>query len=161
MLERTLVLLKPDCVQRMLAGRIITRFEDAGLKIVGMKFIWIDKSLSKEHYAEHVDKDFYPDLERYITEGPVIAMVLEGVEAVKIVRKMVGSTAPNEALPGTIRGDFAHITRDFANDRGSSIKNLIHASGTPEEAKQEIELYFEEPELHSYKTVHEAHILAE
>ncbi len=92
MIERTLVLVKPDGVQRAVSGRIIQRFEDAGLKMVGMKMVWVDEEFSKKHYAEHVEKSFYAGLEAMITMGPVIAMVLEGVEAIALVRKMVGAT---------------------------------------------------------------------
>ncbi|MBN1385617.1 nucleoside-diphosphate kinase [Candidatus Woesearchaeota archaeon] len=159
MLQRTLVLLKPDCVQRMLSGRIISRFEDAGMKIVGMKFIWITPDFAKRHYAAHIQKAFYPGLEKYITEGPVIAMVLEGLHAVETVRKIVGPTEPRKAMPGTIRGDFAHHSYEYTDAKGKSIKNLIHASGSIEEAKQEIILYFKDDELHSYKSVHDIHTL--
>ncbi len=157
MIQRTLVLIKPDGVKRGLIGRIISRFEDAGLKIVGMKMVWIDKDFAKKHYSAHVGKDFYSSLENFITSGPVVAMVLEGVEAVEVVRKIVGSTEPKKAMPGTIRGDFAHHSATYANQKGKSVANLIHASGNLEEAKQEISLWFRDEELHSYKTVHEEH----
>ena len=157
MIERTLVLLKPDAVQRAIIGRIISRFEDAGLKIVGMKMTWIDKDFSKRHYSEHVSKPFYKDLEKFITEGPVIAFVLEGPHAIESVRKISGPTEPRKALPGTIRGDFAQHSYEHANKHGMAIKNLIHASATKEEAKREIELWFSIEELHNYKTVHEKH----
>src|SRR3989344_2530614 len=110
MTERTLVLLKPDAVQRCLTGEIIQRFEKAGFKIVGMKMKWVDEKFAREHYAEHVQKPFYPGLEALITMGPTIAMVLEGVEAVHNVRKIVGATEPKGAVPGTIRGDYAHVS---------------------------------------------------
>ncbi len=158
MMQRTLVLLKPDAVQRSVSGEIISRFEKAGLKIVGMKMVWVDKDLSKKHYSAHLDKPFYPATEEYITSGPVIAMVLEGVEAVENVRKIVGDTEPKQAAPGTIRGDFAHVSMNYANQKNISVKNLIHASGSPEEAKKEISLWFKDEEMHSYKTVHDIHI---
>lgn len=157
MLERSLVLLKPDAVQRNLSGRIISRFEDAGLKIVGMKMIWVSNDFAKKHYAAHVKKSFYPGLEKFITAGPVIAMVIEGLHAVEAVRKIVGPTEPRTAPPGTIRGDFAHHSYEFTDKKGIAIKNLIHASGTKEEAKTEVELWFKPEEIHSYKTVHEEH----
>jgi nucleoside-diphosphate kinase len=151
MLEQTLVLVKPDGVFRGIAGNIITRFENAGLKIVGMKMRWIDPDFSKKHYSEHLSKEFYAGLETYITAGPVIAMVLEGVDAIEVVRKMVGSTEPKSALPGTIRGDFAHISKQHANEKKMSICNLIHASSNIQDAAREIMLWFDPIDLHSYK----------
>lgn len=159
MIERTLVLLKPDCVQRLLSGRVISRFEDAGLKMVGMRMMWVDPEFSKKHYSAHVKKDFYPGLEKYITEGPIIAMALEGLHAVETVRKIVGGTEPRKAQPGTIRGDFAHHSYEYSDAKGKSVKNLIHASGTVEEAKKEVSLFFKDEELHSYKSVHDIHVL--
>lgn len=158
MMERTLVLIKPDGVQRSLSGRILQRFEDAGLKIVGMKMRWVDQEFSKKHYEAHLEKPFYPGLEKMITEGPVIALVLEGLHAVELVRKMVGGTEPRTAQPGTIRGDFAQHSYAVTDAEGRSIKNLVHASGNVEEAKKEVELWFREDELHTYKTVHEVHV---
>ena len=159
MIERTLVLLKPDAVQRCLSGRIIQRFEDVGLKIIGMKMVWVDEAFAKKHYEEHIKKPFYPGLEALITLGPVIAIVLEGIHAVETVRKMVGPTEPKSAPPGTIRGDFAHVSYGYADKKGIGIKNLIHASDIVENAKKEIRLWFTDKELHSYKTVHDAHIV--
>ena len=158
LIERTLVLLKPDTVQRSLAGNIITRFENAGLKIVGLKMVWVDSDFSKKHYSEHVEKKFYPGLEKFITEGPVIAIAIEGIKAVEIVRKMVGDTEPRKALPGTIRGDFAHHGYEYADKKGIAIKNLIHASDSKKSAEKELSLWFKKNELHSYKTVHEMHV---
>ncbi len=159
MIERTLVLFKPDTVQRGLMGRVLGRFEDAGLKMVGCKMVWADKERSKKHYEEHVEKGFYPGLENMITEGQVVAMVFEGIEAVALIRKMVGGTEPKSAAPGTIRGDFAHASYGWADSKKIGLKNLIHASATLKEAKAEVELWFAGNELHSYKNVHEAHIL--
>ncbi|RMF07149.1 nucleoside-diphosphate kinase [Candidatus Woesearchaeota archaeon] len=159
MIERTLVLLKPDAVQRCFVGEIITRFERVGLKIVGMKMVWVDKEFSRKHYSDHVDKPFYPGLENFITEGPVIAMVLEGIHAVEVVRKLVGPTEPKQAPPGTIRGDFSHHSYAYTDKKGIAIKNLIHASGSVEDAKKEVSLWFKPEELHSYKTVHDVHTL--
>jgi nucleoside-diphosphate kinase len=159
MLDQTLVLIKPDGVQRGLSGEIIHRFERVGLKIVGIKMFWVNKEFAKKHYKAHVDKPFYKGLEAMITEGPVIAMVLEGIHAVELVRKMVGGTEPKSAAPGTIRGDYAHVSYEYADKKGIAIKNLIHASGNKEEAKTEVELWFDKKELHSYKTVHEIHTL--
>ena len=156
--ERTLVLVKPDGVQRSLTGEIIDRFENVGLKIVGMKMVWVDERFAREHYKAHIDKPFYPGLEAMITEGPVVAMVLEGLHAVELVRKIVGPTEPRKAAPGTIRGDFAHHSYEYTDAKGIAIKNLVHASGNVEEAKAEIKLWFEPTELHTYKTVHEMHV---
>ena len=158
MLETSLVLIKPDGVQRGLMGEIISRFEKVGLKIVGMKMVWVDQEFARKHYAAHVDKPFYPGLEAMITEGPVLAVVLEGLHAVNQVRKMVGVTEPKGAAPGTIRGDFAHHSYEYTDKKGIAIKNLIHASGTKEEAKTEIKMWFKKDELHSYNTVHEKHV---
>jgi len=155
---QSLVLIKPDGVQRGIVGRILTRFEDAGLKMVGMKMAWIDSSFSRKHYDAHVDKPFYKGLENYIVEGPVLAIVFEGLHCVEIIRKIVGPTEPRKALPGTIRGDFAHHSYEYTDKAGKSIKNLIHASGTIAEAKKEIALWFTDSELHSYATVHEKHV---
>lgn len=157
-MQRTLILIKPDGVQRGLAGEIISRFESAGLKIVGMKMVWADEKFSKKHYSAHLEKPFYAGLEAMITEGPVIALVLEGIHAVEIVRKIVGPTEPRKAPPGTIRGDYAHHSYEYADEKGIAIKNIIHASGSAEEAKTEVALWFLDSELHSYKTAHEKHV---
>jgi len=136
-MERTLILLKPDAVQRRLVGQIISRFEDKALSIVAMKLMHVTADLSKQHYAEHVEKPFYPGLEEFITGAPVVAMVLEGLEAIKVVRTMLGKTSGLEAAPGTIRGDYS----------SSRQMNLVHASDGPDAAKREIGLYFTDAEL--------------
>ncbi len=158
MIERTFVAIKPDGVQRGIAGQIITRFENVGLKIVGMKMVWVTKDFSKKHYQAHVSKPFYKGLEEFITEGPVIAMAIEGLHAVETVRKIVGPTEPKQAPPGTIRGDFAHHSYEWTDKKGIAIKNLIHASGNKKEAEYEVSLWFGIDELHDYKTVHEKHV---
>ena len=158
MIEQTLVLVKPDGVKRALTGEIIRRFEQRGLKIVGMKMVQIDPDFSKKHYAEHIKKDFYKGLEKFILSGPVIALVIEGISSVEVVRKVVGTTEPKSAEVGTIRGDYAHISYGYADKNNKAIENLIHASGNLKEAKQEVALWFSLDELHSYKTVHEKHI---
>lgn len=141
-MERTLVLLKPDAVQRRLVGRIISRIEEKGLKIVGLKMIRVSRELAEKHYAEHREKPFYPELVSFITSAPVVAMVVEGPKAVEVVRKMMGKTNPLEAEPGTIRGDF-----------GLSVTmNLIHGSDSPASAAREIALFFRDDELLSYNT---------
>jgi nucleoside-diphosphate kinase len=158
MIERTLVLIKPDGVKRGLIGELVRRFEQRGLKLIGMKMIQIDSDFSKKHYSNHIQKPFYKYLEDYITSGPVVAMVIEGVHAVEIVRKIVGPTEPKAAIPGTIRGDYAHISRTYADGKNKPIINLIHASGTKEEAETEIAIWFKKEELCSYKRTDEEHI---
>ena len=139
-MERTLILLKPDCVQRRLAGRILGRFEDKGFNVVALKLMRISPELAKKHYAEHVQKAWYPTLEQFITGGPVVAAVIEGLEAIRVVRDMLGATSGLKAAPGTIRGDFS----------SSRQMNLVHASDGPDAAKREIELYFQAGEMVSY-----------
>ncbi|MBL8892670.1 MAG: nucleoside-diphosphate kinase [Planctomycetaceae bacterium] len=139
-MERTLILLKPDCVERRLCGKIISRFEDKGLNIVALKMLRVTPELSKQHYAEHVSKPFYPGLEAFITASPVVAMVLEGLEAIRVVREMLGATSGLKAAPGTIRGDYS----------SSRQMNLVHASDGPDAAAREISLYFKSTELCPY-----------
>ncbi len=156
-IERTLVLLKSDAVERGLVGEIIKRFENVGLKIIAMKLVKPTRELAKKHYKVHVDKPFYPGLEQYLTSGPVIAMVLEGVNAIAVVRKLIGSTEPHKAQPGTIRGDFAHVTFSHADESGKAVKNLIHASDSVESAEYEISVWFDPQEIVEYELVHEKH----
>ena len=151
MIQKTLVLIKPDGVKRALIGELISRFERVGLKIIGMKMVLVDSEFSKQHYSAHIEKGFYPNLEKYITLGPVIAMVLEGIEAVELVRKMIGSTEPKKALPGTIRGDYAHHTYAYTDANSKAAMNLIHASEDVEQAENEIALWFAPEQLHDYK----------
>ena len=140
-MERTLVLLKPDCVERRLMGQIISRFEAKGLNIIAMKMIRVTPELSKQHYAEHVEKPFYPGLEAFITGSPVVAMIVEGLEVIQVVRDMLGATSGLKAASGTIRGDFS----------SSRQMNLVHASDGPEAAAREMELYFQASEIHGYE----------
>lgn len=161
MMERSLVLVKPDGVERAIVGDVISRFERVGLKIVGMKMVWMNKEFSKKHYDAHVEKPFYQGLEDFMTAGPVVAMVLEGIHAVEVVRKLVGGTEPKSAAPGTIRGDYTHHSYAYADAKGIAIKNIIHASGDLEDAKKEVALWFKPEEMHSYKTVHQKHILVD
>lgn len=156
-LQKTLVIIKPDGVKRSLIGQVISRLENAGLKIIGIKMMYVDRKFAKTHYSAHVSKPFYKGLEDYIVSGPVVAMVIEGIESIEVVRKIVGSTEPKRAAPGTIRGDFAHHSTAHADVTGKSVENLIHASGTVDEAEAEIKLWFKSGELQSYKTVHEEH----
>ncbi len=135
--ERTLILIKPDAIERRLAGRILSRFEDKGLSIIGMKLLRVTPEISRKHYAEHVNKPFYPLVEKFIGSGPVIAFVAEGPEAISVVRAMLGPTNGRQAPAGTIRGDFG-LSRQM---------NLVHASDGPDAAKREIEIYFSADEL--------------
>ncbi|HEX3998685.1 MAG TPA: nucleoside-diphosphate kinase [Pirellulales bacterium] len=140
-MERTFVMFKPDCVERRLVGRILERFEDKGFNVVAMKMLRITPELSKQHYAEHVQKPFYPALEKFVTGSPVVATVIEGLEAIRVVRDMLGATSGLKAAAGTIRGDFS----------SSRQMNLIHASDGPEAAQREIGLYFKPDEIFAYQ----------
>jgi nucleoside-diphosphate kinase len=156
--ERTLVLLKPDAVARGLVGRVVTRFEEALLKIVATKMVWMDADLARKHYFDLEDRfgpAVFTAMSEFMESGPVLALVLEGVEAVACTRKIVGSTYPDQAPPGTIRGDFAHMSKAYANDRGIAVANLVHASGNPEEALREIEVWFAKDEIFQYATAAE------
>ncbi len=186
MAEKTLVLIKPDAVKKSISGKILSKFEDAGLKIVGIKMMWADENLARNHYyldetwaksvyekkkksCEALGKEFpcTDPMEvgreiqnwnmEFLMEGPVIAMVLEGPSAIEIVRKMVGSTEPKSSAPGTIRGDFASTeSYGLADYEKRVLRNLVHASDSPENAKREIALWFNIDELHSnYKTIHD------
>ena len=139
-MERSLVLLKPDCVQRRLVGTIISRFEEKAINIIAMKLIQVTPELSKQHYAEHVEKPFYPGLEEFITGAPVVAMVVEGLEVIRVVRDVLGATNGLKAASGTIRGDFS----------SSRQMNLVHASDGPEASAREISLYFGDDEICEY-----------
>lgn len=160
-MEKTLVIFKPDAVQRGIVGEIVTRFERAGLKIVGIKMLQPDN----EHYFEHYEgigtlktrkgDEIFASQLASMQDGPVIAMVLEGVEAVAAVRKMVGDTQPKSALPGTIRGDYAHVSYGQAASTGKGVANIVHASADSNEAKQEIAHWFTQTELYDYQAVHE------
>ncbi|MEK6889202.1 MAG: nucleoside-diphosphate kinase [Nanoarchaeota archaeon] len=178
--EQTLVLLKHDTVSRNLVGKIIERFENSGLKIVGMKMVWADEKKAEKHYPLdtvwaqqiydktkkvydasgkkwpykdhiHIGKTIQSWNMKFLQEGPVIAIVLEGLHAIEIVRKLLGSTEPRQAQPGTIRGDFASIeSYSIADDKQRVLRNLVHASDTVENAKREISVWFDNKELHKY-----------
>lgn len=160
-MEQTLIILKPDAVQRGVVGEIITRFERVGFKIVAAKMLQPDY----EHYFKHYEtigtlktrkgKEIFESTLATMQDGPVIAMVLEGVEAVEAVRKMVGDTQPKNALPGTIRGDYAHVTYGQASKTGRGVANIIHASATLDEAKKEIAHWFKADEIYDYAVAHE------
>jgi len=138
--ERTLVLLKPDALQRAIGMELLARFERRGLRFVGLKLVQIEESLARRHYAEHEGKFFFDGLVRHLTSGPVVAVVLEGPEAIQVVRTLVGATRPHEAAAGTIRGDYAL----------AGFRNLIHASDGPDTAKAEIALHFDSHQLVDY-----------
>ncbi|MBI3971377.1 MAG: nucleoside-diphosphate kinase [Chloroflexi bacterium] len=148
--ERTLIIVKPDGVQRGLISEILSRFERRGFKIAGMKMIHLNRTLAETHYAVHRGKFFYEELVDYITTSPVVVAVLEGPNAIDVVRAMLGKTRPNEAAPGTIRGDFAL----------EGLRNLMHASDSPETSSSEITLYFKEHELFTYEREIDRWVLA-
>ena len=139
-MQQTLVLLKPDALERGLAGEIISRLEGRGLKIVAMKMIWVDEALAKRHYAVHEGKPFFEGLVEFITSSPIITAVFEGEDAVAVVRNAMGETDPARAAPGTIRGDLA---QDIA-------RNLVHGSDSEETAEEEIKLFFSQKEIFNY-----------
>jgi len=162
MIERTFVMVKPDGVQRQLVGEIIKRFENAGLKLIGMKMVWVDKDFASKHYTEDITirrgQRVRSDAIRFIIGGPVIAMVWEGIHAIDVVRKLVGTTESKSAAPGTIRGDYTHMSFPYADERKVPIKNVIHASADAKDAEYEIALWFIKEELFTYKTVHDVHL---
>lgn len=140
-MEQTFSMIKPDAVQRNLIGDIIGRFEKKGLKLVALKMLQISREMAERHYAEHIGKPFFEDLVAFITSGPVVAMIWEGKNAVQVVRNMMGKTDPQEALAGTIRGDFGLFTGN----------NIVHGSDSLESASREINLFFSESEIVSYE----------
>ena len=141
MTERTLVLIKPDGVQRLLVGRILERYESRGLKLVGLKLVHVNRALAEQHYAVHRERPFFGSLVDFITSSPLVALALEGPDAIAVVRTINGATRPNEAAPGTIRGDLALETA----------QNLVHASDSPENAVAELGLWFAPGELLTYE----------
>ena len=150
MTERTLVLIKPDGVQRLLVGRILGRFEERGLKLVGLKLRHVDRPFAEQHYAVHRGKPFFEGLLDFITSGPLVALALDGPNAIAVVRAINGATRPHEAAPGTIRGDFALETA----------QNIVHASDSPEAAASELALWFDPAELLDYERDADLWILA-
>lgn len=143
MLERSLVLLKPDCIERRLMGQVIARFEAKGLNIIAMKMLKVTPELSKQHYAEHVTKPFYKSLEDFITSAPIVAMAVEGLDVVRVIREMLGATNGLKAAPGTIRGDFS----------SSRQMNLVHASDSVDSAARELALYFDPSEICEHQLI--------
>ncbi len=160
-MQKTLVLIKPDGLQRGLVGEILKRFEQRGLKIVGMKMVRPDKEFAGRHYKEAIAQKHGEHVRNYlldyISSSPIIAVVIQGSSAISVVRKIVGSTYPGEADIGTIRGDFSHTSKEYAkkNNQGH---NLIHASENEEDAKEELALWFSDDEIFDYKLSHEEHI---
>lgn len=140
MTERTLVLIKPDGVQRLLVGRILERYESRGLKLIGLKLVLVERALAERHYAIHSERPFFGSLVDFIVSAPLVAIALEGPDAIAIVRTINGATRPNQAAPGTVRGDFALETA----------QNLVHASDGPETAAAELAMWFDPGELHEY-----------
>ena len=142
-MERTLILLKPDCVHRRLIGSVLQRFEQKGLRLAGLKLVQVSRALAEQHYAVHKGKPFYESLLKFIVSGPTVALVLEGREAVAVARNLIGATDGVKASPGTIRGDFALSVQN----------NLIHGSDSPENAATEVALWFKPEELVAYQPV--------
>ena len=163
MIEKTLVIIKPDGVERALTGRVLTRFEDVGLKIIALKMTRISKTLAMRHYTEDLARRRGKHIRKlmvdYITSGTVIAVVLEGVNAIEIVRKMTGDTEPRAAQPGTIRGDFTHVSFQHADSRKIPVKNVIHASSDRGDARREVPLWFDKSEICRYNSVHDMHVV--
>lgn len=163
MIERTLVLIKPDGVERGLVGEIISRFEKRGLKIVGMKMVRVNKKLAMKHYTEDITKrrgeHIRKRLMSFVIDNHVIAICLEGADAVENVRNMTGETEPKSAAPGTIRGDYSHISYKYADKKEIAVPNLVHASANIKEAEQEISLWFSQEELFNYDSVHDKHVI--
>ncbi len=161
-IQQTLTLVKPDGVARGLTGEIIKRFEQRGLKIVALKLVKVDMDHAKKHYTEDISErhgeKIRLQLLDFITEGPVVAMIIEGIDAIENVRKLVGVTESKSALPGTIRGDFTHVSYQHADEKETAIKNVIHASADENDAKNEMALWFSIDELHDYQRADEAHV---
>lgn len=159
--ERTLVLCKPDAVARGLVGPVLTRFENALLKIVATKMVWMDAELTRRHYFDLEDRfgpQVYNAMAEFMHTGPVIALILEGVDAIACTRKLVGATYPDQAAPGTIRGDYAHMSKAYANTYKVAVANLVHASGNAEDATREIDVWFAKEEVHEYLTAGERYV---
>ncbi len=159
-IEQTLVLIKPDAFERGLIGDILQRFEKVGLTIKAIKGMQASESIASDHYGD-LDVRYSPriknDMVAFLTSGPMLAVVLEGIGAIAQVRKMVGATYPNEALPGTIRGDHSHVSKDYANAQKIAVKNLVHASSSIDDAKREIGIWFDTAEFLQYEPIHDRH----
>jgi nucleoside-diphosphate kinase len=155
MIQRSLILLKPDALDRGIVGEILTRFERVGAKIVGLKLLVSEKDTALKHYTDDLARRRGEKVRelmvQMLTSGPIVALAVEGIEIVEVVRKMVGATEPKSAAPGTIRGDFAHVSFKYADEKSIGVFNLIHASGSPEEAEVEIGVWFRPEELVSHE----------
>lgn len=147
-IEKTFAMIKPDGLRRSLSGTILQRFENAGLTIVGLKMLQPTKKQAEEHYKEHVGRSFYKPLVDLLLSGPVIAIVLEGTHAVIVTRKLVGATEPLDAAPGTIRGDYCHMSYKRAAEKNGVIHNLVHASDSHESGVREINIWFDKKEMY-------------
>jgi len=154
-LQRSLILLKPDALDRGIIGEILTRFERVGAKIVGLKMLVSKEDTAKKHYTDDLAKRRGEAVRQrmidMITMGPIVAVVLEGIEMIEVGRKMVGATEPKSAAPGTIRGDYAHVSYGYADNKNIGVFNLIHASSSPEDAEAEINVWFKPEELFSHR----------
>ena len=161
-IQQTLILIKPDGVARGLTGEIIARFEKIGLKIVALKLTHVNMDHAKKHYTQDISERHGETIRKqlldFIIEGPVVAMILEGVDAIENVRKLVGSTESKSALPGTIRGDFTHVSYSHADEKKIAVKNVIHASADEQDAKNEAALWFSIDEINDYKRADEYHV---
>lgn len=164
-LERTLVLLKPDAIHRGIVGEVLQRFEKIGAKMVGVKLLVSQKDTAHKHYTEDLAKRRGEKVRKLMIQmlmsGPIIAVVFEGVDIVEVVRKMVGATEPKSAAPGTIRGDYAHVSYRYSDEKRIGVFNLIHASAVPEEAEVEISVWFKPEELVSHKPLYTRYTLRE
>lgn len=164
-LERTLVLLKPDALHRGIVGEVLHRFEKIGAKVAGMKLLVSPKDTAMKHYTEDLTKRRGERIRKMMIDmlisGPIIAIVFEGVDIVEVTRKLVGVTEPKSALPGTIRGDYAHVSYRYSDEKGIGIFNLIHASATTEEAQIEISIWFKPEELINHKPLYTRFTLRE
>jgi len=162
MIEQTLVLIKPDGVERGLIGEVIKRFEQRGLKIVALKLTKVDKNFAQKHYTEDIAKRRGEKVRNllidYLSDGPVVAMIIEGVNAIENVRKLVGATESKAALPGTIRGDFSHVSYSYADKKQIAVKNIIHASADEKDATAEKSLWFSIDEIYDYKIAGQNHL---
>jgi nucleoside-diphosphate kinase len=163
MIQQTLVLIKPDGVARGLVGEVIRRFEQRGLKIVALKLTNVTRDLAQNHYTDDIAKrrgeHVRTRLLEFITSGPIVAMIVEGVDAIENVRKLCGATESKAALPGTIRGDYSHVSYSHANTKEIAVKNIIHASSDEKDASYETKLWFSIDEIHDYKRTDDEHVL--
>ncbi len=164
MIQRSLILLKPDAIDRGLVGEIISRFERVGAAVVGLKMLVANKETAMQHYTEDLAKRRGEKVRELmvamLTSGPIVAIALEGIEIVEVVRKMVGATEPKSAAPGTIRGDYAHVSFKYADEKAIGVFNLIHASGSPEEGESEVKVWFKQEELIAHSPTYTKYTIA-